>query len=84
MGFIYTLTSPSGKSYVGQTIRPIEERFDEHQNPSSGCVAIYGAIKKHGWEKFTTDYYECINDDLNKHERWMIHLMGTLAPGGII
>lgn len=31
MGFLYMLTSPSGKSYIGQTIRPIEERLKEHK-----------------------------------------------------
>lgn len=36
MGFIYTLTSPSGKLYNGQTNRDIHERFDEHQKPNSG------------------------------------------------
>ncbi|APC25574.1 GIY-YIG catalytic domain-containing endonuclease [Only Syngen Nebraska virus 5] len=82
MGFIYTLTSPSGKSYVGQTIRPIEERFNEHQKPSSYCVLLYRAIDKHGWDNFTVDYYECPDDELNKHETWMIRLMGTLSPGG--
>ncbi|APC25684.1 GIY-YIG catalytic domain-containing endonuclease [Only Syngen Nebraska virus 5] len=81
MGFIYTLTSPSGKSYVGQTTRPIEDRFDEHQKPSS-CVAIYRAIDKHGWDNFITDYYECPDSELNKHETWLIRLMVTLAPNG--
>ena len=31
MGYIYILTSPSGKSYIGQTIRSIEKRFQQHQ-----------------------------------------------------
>jgi len=81
MGFIYTLTSPSGKSYVGQTTRTLEERFSEHQKPNE-CVAIYGAIDKYGWDNFTTDYYECTDDELNKHETWLIRLMGTLSPNG--
>lgn len=75
------LTSPSGKSYVGQTIRPIEERFKEHQR-SGECVAIYNAIKFHGWEKFDKDWYECPDNDLNKHEELMIEVIGTLSPGG--
>lgn len=31
MGFIYILTSPSGKTYVGQTMRTLEERLKKHQ-----------------------------------------------------
>jgi len=82
MGFIYMLTSPSGKVYNGQTIRPIHERFKEHQDPDSGCPAIAGAIQKHGWEKIIADYYECPDNELNKHETWMVRLLGTLSPGG--
>ena len=41
------LTSPSGKTYIGQTHRPIHERLKEHETgESKGCRAIYNAIKK--------------------------------------
>ena len=77
------ITSPIRKSYIGQTCRPIQERLQEHQTgKSSRCRGIYGAIKKYGWENFEIDWYECPDDDLNKHERWMVNLMGTLSPGG--
>ncbi|ABU44186.1 hypothetical protein AR158_C641L [Paramecium bursaria Chlorella virus AR158] len=82
MGFIYTLTSPSRKKYTGQTTRSIEERFKDHKKKSGSCKAISGAIQKYGWDNFVVDYYECPDDELNKHERWMIELMGTLSPGG--
>ena len=82
MGKVYILTSPSGKSYIGQTIRSIERRFEEHQKESSGCVAIYNAIKFHGWENFETDWYECPDNVLDKHEELMIEVLGTLAPDG--
>ena len=82
MGFIYTLTCmKTWKSYNGQTIGDIHKRFKKHQNPN-GCVLIYRAIKNYGWGNFITDYYECPDEDLDKHERWMIRVMGTLAPGG--
>lgn len=83
MGYIYILTSPTGKSYIGQTIRPIKERLEEHRTgKSSGCRAIYNAIQKYGWENFEKDYYECPDCDLNKHEELMGEVLGTLAPGG--
>ncbi|ABT15001.1 GIY-YIG catalytic domain-containing endonuclease [Paramecium bursaria Chlorella virus NY2B] len=82
MGFIYTLTSPSKKKYIGQTTRSIDQRFDNHQKKSSRCKAISGAIQKYGWDNFVVDYYECPDEELNKHERWLVELMGTLAPGG--
>lgn len=76
------LTSPVGKSYIGQTIRPIEKRLEEHQKENSNCVAIYGAIQKYGWENFDKNWYECPDDDLDKHEELMVEVLGTLAPGG--
>ncbi|AGE59826.1 GIY-YIG catalytic domain-containing endonuclease [Acanthocystis turfacea Chlorella virus TN603.4.2] len=82
MGFIYMLTSPSGKSYIGQTIRTIEDRFKAHQQPSSGCVAIYGAIQYHGWENFEKHWYEVPDEELNDHEELMVEVLGTLAPNG--
>lgn len=76
------LTSPSGKSYIGQTIRPIEKRFEEHRNKRKGCVALYNAIKFHGWVNFEKDWYECPDEDLNFDEELLIQEMGTLSPDG--
>lgn len=84
MGYIYNATNIiNGKGYVGQTIRPIKERLKEHQfGKSKNCKGIAGAIKKYGWDSFIIDCYECPDDELNKHERWMVNLMGTLSPNG--
>ena len=83
MGYIYILSSPIGKSYIGQTFRTIEERLKEHETgKSSGCVAIYNAIKKYGWENLEKDWYECPDEDLNKHEELMVEVLGTLSPDG--
>lgn len=75
-------SNQSGKSYIGQTIRPIEERLGEHQQKKSKCVAISNAIQKHGWDNFEKDWYECPDDDLDKHEELMIEVLGTLSPDG--
>ncbi|AGE60159.1 GIY-YIG catalytic domain-containing endonuclease [Acanthocystis turfacea Chlorella virus WI0606] len=82
MGFIYMLISPSGKSYIGQTTRPFEERFKDHQKPSSGCVAIFRAIQKYGWDNFEKHWYEVPDEDLNDHEELMVEVLGTLSPDG--
>jgi group I intron endonuclease len=83
MGWIYNATNKiNGKGYIGQTIRPIKERLKAHRKKGSNCKAFYGAIKKHGWKNFVIDWYECPDDELNKHEKWMVNLMGTLSPDG--
>jgi group I intron endonuclease len=76
------LTSPSGKSYIGQTIGSFEKRFRAHQWSSSKCMAIYNAIQKYGWENFEKDWYECPDEDLNFDEELLIREMKTLAPNG--
>ena len=83
MGYIYILTSPSGKSYIGQTIRSIHKRLEEHETgKSKDCRGIYNAIQKHGWDNFEKDWYYCPDDDLNKHEELMVEVLATLVPGG--
>lgn len=83
MGHIYMIKNKSnGKIYIGQTIRPIKTRLREHGSGKNGCRLIHRAIKKYGWHNFEKDWYECPGEDLNKHENWMINLMGTLAPDG--
>lgn len=83
MGHIYMIKNKiNGKIYIGQTIHSIKERFKKHQKEGSNCRAIYSAIKKYGWKNFEKDWYECIDEDLNKHEKWMVNLMGALSPEG--
>ncbi|AGE56219.1 GIY-YIG catalytic domain-containing endonuclease [Paramecium bursaria Chlorella virus NE-JV-1] len=82
MGYIYFITSKSGKMYIGQTIRIIEKRFHEHQSPDSECVAISNAIKKYGWENMKTRWYEVPDEYLNDYEELMILAYGSLSPGG--
>ena len=84
MGRIYIAKNViNGKGYIGQTIRAIEARLKEHEKgQSKGCSAFHGAIQKYGWTNFEIDCYECHDEDLNKHEKWMINLMGTLSPDG--
>jgi group I intron endonuclease len=84
MGYIYKLENKiNGKIYIGQTIRQIEKRLNEHKTGKSRrCVAIYNAIKFHGWDNFEKDWYECPDEDLNFDEELLVREMGTLSPGG--
>ena len=75
------LTSPSGKSYIGQTTRSVEIRFQQHQK-SNRCIALYNAIKKYGWDNFEIDWYECPDEDLDFDEELLVREMETLSPEG--
>jgi hypothetical protein len=82
-GIIYKITSPSGKVYVGQTIRSFEKRMQEHKRESSGCTLIKRAIDKYGHEMV----YEIIEDNvpqeqLDDREIYWINELNSLAPDG--
>lgn len=50
-GFLYLLTFPNGKAYVGITSRTVKERFDEHVNNNrygKRACAVHAAIEKYG------------------------------------
>jgi group I intron endonuclease len=83
MGHIYKIENKiNGKIYIGQTIRPIHKRLQEHEMGKEGCRAIYNAIKKYGWKNFEKDYYECPDEDLNFDEELLVSEMETLSPNG--
>lgn len=51
-GFIYKITNPKGKIYIGQTTRPVEERWAEYAKPSQtkNQKLIHRSIGKYGYE----------------------------------
>ena len=82
-GIIYKITSPSGKVYVGQTMRSFEKRMQEHKRESSCCTLIKRAIDKYGDEM----NYELIEENvpqeqLDEREIYWINHFNSLAPDG--
>jgi group I intron endonuclease len=83
MGFIYCLTSPSGKMYIGQTKRDVSRRFREHSKIIPGCVALNSAIKKYGFDTFKKEVLLEINNELlDKYEIKFIDFYNTVFPNG--
>jgi len=88
IGTIYKLTSPSGKSYIGQTIQPFEKRWNTHKRRAikktcNGCWALNAALVKYGYESFTTEILlYCNPEQLNYYECQTINLHNTLYPNG--
>lgn len=81
---IYKHTSPSGKSYIGQT-NDMRKRTNAHKSKKgSGCKAFRSAILKYGWDSFT---HEVIANNLtleqaNVLEARYITEHNTLVPNG--
>ena len=86
MGFIYKITSPSNKIYVGQTKKKVpEKRWKEHcQESLSGKThALSNAIRKYGAENMTFGAIEeCRDDMLNEREHFWIEQLNSLRPNG--
>jgi group I intron endonuclease len=83
LGIIYKISSPSGKVYVGQTVRSFEKRVAEHKSKFSGCTLLKKAINKYGDEM----NYEIIEggipqEHLDEKENYWINHFNSLAPSG--
>jgi len=84
MGIIYKHTSPSGKSYIGQSINTMEERLRSHiSHTKAGNKSRFSdAIRKYGIENFTSEILiETANENLNELEIYYIAKFDTYNNG---
>jgi len=71
----------TGKSYIGQTIKPVKKRFKEHCNPKNNSL-ISKAIRVHGGAIFMTLYEASSKEELNRVELDAIRRFNTEYPNG--
>lgn len=82
-GFIYRYVSPSGKSYVGQTIHSLKERSKTEGRDYKNCSVFYKAIQKYGWDNFLVEILEeCPFCELEGKEKYYIKKYNSLIPNG--
>ena len=82
---IYKITNKlNGKSYIGQTVRSLSERWAEHRKKTSDCMAISNAIHKHGASNFeVVQIYKANSlEELNLKEQEYIEEFKTMRPNG--
>lgn len=86
-GFIYKITNTiNGRSYIGQTIQNVKERFYQHCatkcSKAVSNMAIHRAIKKYGKSNFTVEVIEEIDSaNLNDRERYWIKYYNSYNNG---
>ncbi len=89
-GIIYRYISPSGKSYIGQTIRPGKRKHEHKKNAEEGEKgAFYNAIRKYGWDSFKYEVlfttfeqdYNVRQKILNEREIYYIGLYDSFNNG---
>lgn len=86
-GFIYKITNKiNGKSYIGQTIQNVKERF--YQHCATKCskailnMVIHKAINKYGKSNFTIEVIEEVEStNLNDRERYWIKYYDSYSNG---
>ena len=85
--YIYKITNKvNGKVYIGQSIRPIEQRFQRHINDAVNNILdthFARAIRKYGKENFYIELVEtCDNQtELNLRERYWIRKYDSINNG---
>jgi len=85
--FIYKITNKvNGKVYIGQSIRPIEQRFQRHINDAVNNILdthFARAIRKYGKENFYVELVEtCKNQtELNLREQYWIRKYDSINNG---
>lgn len=93
-GIIYCYTSPSGKSYIGQTTNELKriqqhKRLAYNQNDRAYNCKFYQAIRKYGWDSFDykvlltiiSDNEQDLNRQLDEKEIYYIGLYDSYNNG---
>ena len=85
--WIYKITNiQNNKIYIGQTIRPIEQRFHRHLNDALNNIIdthFARAIRKYGKESFIIEQIDTANtqEELNEKEQYWIRFYNSIENG---
>ena len=84
MYYLYQLTFPNGKVYIGQTVRAMNVRIAQHRTSAKrgSNLPVHNAWRKHG-EPSVSILLECdCAETLHQAEIDMIQKCGSLIPNG--
>jgi len=75
LGYIYKITSPSSKVYIGQTINISNRKCHYKKLHCHKQKSIYNSINKYGWENHLFEIIEEVsNEQLNDREKHWIFI----------
>lgn len=89
MGYIYLITSPDDKLYIGQSIGSIDRRFDNHfrdAKKEDKNTLIIQKIREYNYDKslFKLEIIEEVDDSkLDEYEEKNIIFYNSLSPNGL-
>lgn len=83
---IYKITNLiTNKHYIGQTVRPLQERYAEHINRANNLDSrhLYVSMRKYGIDNFTIEQIDTANSiqDLNEKEIYWISYYDSYNNG---
>lgn len=87
MGYIYKITNKvNNKIYIGQTIKTVEKRFQQHKNNSNkpyfSQIVLYKAFNKYGIDNFICEQIEEVpNELLDEREKYWIEYYDSYFNG---
>ena len=85
--WIYKITNiQNNKIYIGQTIRPVEQRFHRHISDALNNILdthFARAIRKYGKDSFVVETIDVAQtqDELNQKERYWIQYYNSVQEG---
>ena len=85
--YIYKITNiQNNKVYIGQTIRPIDQRFHRHLNDALNNIIdthFARAIRKYGKDNFIIEQIDTAQtqDELNQKEQYWIKYYNSIKDG---
>lgn len=84
---IYKITNDvNGKLYIGQTIRPLTDRWKDHvyRAKHDSQYALHRAIRKYGVKHFHIEQIDLASskEELDRKEKYWIKTLNTMSPSG--
>ena len=72
----------NNKIYIGQTVRTLEKRINQHKRRKN-CV-MYSAFKKYGFDNFEIEKIDEAStiEELNQKEQYWINKLNSIFPNG--